>query len=105
MSSRRALLLLHRARPSLYVGAAAFVALLSILVYMAAVMPRMHGGAIEQYYDIAPHIVHTALACCLLSFFAFLLALWPVYHLWTPLILAVLSMAAVLAPNALPSFG
>ena len=72
---------------------------------MALTMPRLHGGVAEEYYDsIAPHVVHSALALSLVSFFAFLAALWPVYHLWTPLILAVFSMAAVLAPNAFPSF-
>ena len=89
----------------LHGGAAALLCLACAVGYMAFWVPWRRGAPVDDYNAVTPRAIHAALALCFLSFLLLLLALWPVYHLATPVLLAVLSMAAILSPNLIPSLG
>jgi hypothetical protein len=87
----------------LYAGEASLLCLVSAVCYMAFYLPWQRGEVIEDYQRVVPRVVYTTLALCFSTFLLLLAALWPVYRFFTPLILSVLAMAAILAPNLLPS--
>lgn len=97
--------LLHDSRvhhTALYCGAAALLVSVSAFLHLAFIVPR-RSPASDDLYALSPNSVHLSLLSGLTSYCCCCVALWPVYGLLAPVILFVLSMAAVLSTVWLPS--
>ena len=88
-------------RGPLYLGVIALLVSVSAFLYLAFVVPRRSPGN-SDLYALSPSSVHASLLSGVVSFACCCVALWPVYSYIAPVMLFVLTMAAVLSTNWLP---
>jgi hypothetical protein len=103
-----------RVRPLfLNIGILALTGLIMVISYLAFWLPfsisrntrNGENTQIIDYYTYSPRIVMMGVISCIIIYITFTIALWPIWGWVTLIILFVLSMAACLAPNFLPSCG
>jgi len=88
----------------LQVGFVSMAAQALIFLYATVFLP-FRVGRVDDYMVSCPRAVYASIANGLLIWIAFVIALWPIWGFFTPVMLTIIGFAAILSPNLVPSFG
>lgn len=88
----------------LYVGVAMTLVGMGVILYLAFYLPIVQRIPVDDAADYCPRVVYLGAGCGVGSYIAYIIALWPVWGLGTPIIVSVLAVAAVFSLNLIPSF-
>jgi len=83
-------------------GLIAFFCNLCIFVYLALWLPWKH-NIHDNWEKHRPRIIPTAALIALFSFLCFVIALWPHFHVMSPVVLFVLLMGTIMSLHFMPS--
>jgi len=88
-------------RTPFYIALACVTGVMIIFVYATAVLPFVASRPVNEHLSHTSPIVQVATALGVTSYVCFVIALWPVWRFVTLILVLVIYMAFLLAPNIL----
>lgn len=75
-----------------------------VFLYLAAWLPLVKGLRDGDWDKHAPWAIPASAANGVCALFAYLVAFWPVFKWWTPILEFIVFMGVILSPHFVPSF-
>eukprot|EP00475_Leptophrys_vorax_P031469 TRINITY_DN4766_c0_g1_i1.p1 TRINITY_DN4766_c0_g1~~TRINITY_DN4766_c0_g1_i1.p1 ORF type:complete len:183 (+),score=57.13 TRINITY_DN4766_c0_g1_i1:400-948(+) len=91
-------------RPVFYFGLAFMALMIGIATYLTHVLPRIDPEAAKDYTNKCPKLSNTAGGSAIVMYFCFVFSLWPVWGVFSFIVVTVSLVAAAFFGNLLPPY-